>query len=44
MASITKIPMELPYMLSLPLKVADHSKFSLIFFFFGFFLTCWFLL
>jgi ABC-type Mn2+/Zn2+ transport system permease subunit len=32
----------LPYMLSLPVKVADHYKFSVIFFLLGFILTCWF--
>ena len=32
----------LPYILSLPVKVADHYKFSVIFFLLGFILTCWF--
>ena len=32
----------LPYMLSLPVKVADFYKFSVVFFLFGFILTCWF--
>jgi ABC-type Mn2+/Zn2+ transport system permease subunit len=31
-------------MLTLPVKVADHYKFSVIFFTLGFFLTCWFFL
>ena len=35
---------ELTEMLSLPVKVADHYKFSVIFFTLGFFLTCWFFL
>ncbi len=32
----------LPFILSLPVKVADHYKFSVIFFILGFILTCWF--
>ena len=32
----------LPFMLSLTVKVADHYKFSVIFFLLGFILTCWF--
>ena len=32
----------LPYMMDLPVKVADHYKFSVIFFLLGFILTCWF--
>ena len=35
---------ELTEMLSLPIKVSDHYKFSVIFFTLGFFLTCWFFL
>ena len=35
---------ELSEMLTLPVKVADHYKFSVIFFTLGFFLTCWFFL
>ena len=35
---------ELTEMLTLPVKVADHYKFSVIFFTLGFFLTCWFFL
>ena len=31
-------------MLTLPVKVADHYKFSVVFFTLGFFLTCWFFL
>ena len=33
---------ELKEMLTLPVKVADHYKFSVIFFLLGFILTCWF--
>jgi len=32
----------LPFMLSLPVKVADHYKLSVIFFILGFIITCWF--
>ena len=35
---------ELSEMLTLPVKVADHYKFSVLFFTLGFFLTCWFFL
>ncbi len=35
---------ELKDMLTLPVKVADHYKLSVIFFSLGFFLTCWFFL
>ena len=35
---------DLTDMLTLPVKVADHYKFSVIFFTLGFFLTCWFFL
>ena len=35
---------ELNEMLTLPVKVADHYKFSVLFFTLGFFLTCWFFL
>ena len=35
---------DLSEMLTLPVKVADHYKFSVIFFTLGFFLTCWFFL
>jgi hypothetical protein len=35
---------DLTNMLTLPVKVADHYKFSVVFFVLGFILTCWFLL
>ncbi len=34
----------LPFILSLPLKVTDHFKFTILFFLIGFILTCWFYL
>ncbi len=32
----------LPFILSLPVKVADLFQFSILFFLLGFILTCWF--
>jgi hypothetical protein len=34
----------LPFILSLPLKVTDHFKFTILFFLIGFILTCCFYL
>ena len=35
---------DLHNILTLPVKVADHSKFAVVFFALGFLITCWFLL
>ena len=44
MSTLNDVESSLTNMLTLPVKVADHSKFAIVFFVLGFLLTCWFLL
>lgn len=44
MSTVNDVQTSLSNMLTLPVKVADHSKFAIVFFILGFLLTCWFLL
>ena len=44
MSTLNDVESSLTNMLTLPVKVADHSKFAIVFFVLGFLLTCWILL
>ena len=44
MSTLNDVESSLTNMLTLPVKVADHSKFAIVFFVLGFLLTCLFLL
>ena len=44
MSTLNDVESSLTNMLTLPVKVADHSKFAIVFLVLGFLLTCWFLL
>ena len=44
MSTLNDVELSLTNMLTLPVKVADHSKFAIVCFVLGFLLTCWFLL